>query len=236
MDKYEVAQILREMAFLIELTDENPKKSIAYRKAANSIESSENFDDLIKKNALEDIPGVGQKISKMIISLVERNKLAYYELLKNNVPSGILELVNVGLNAKKIRELYEKFKIRSLNELQNALEQKAIIGIKGFSPFFLEKLKKRLERYLAEGNFLLYSKANHIADILKNKLREVTTKIEISGALRRKCEMINEIIFVVTTKNSENCRLLFLNHGFVQHILNDNAFFFKVLLIQGVSA
>ena len=34
MDKFEVAQVLREMALLIELTDENPKKSIAYRKSS----------------------------------------------------------------------------------------------------------------------------------------------------------------------------------------------------------
>lgn len=236
MDKYEVAQILREMAFFIELIDENPKKSIAYRRAAISIEASDDFNNLLKKNRLEEISGVGKTISRMVVSLINENQLSYYKKLKNSIPNTILELVNIGLNTKKIRELYENLKIASINDLENALEQKKIKGIKGFGPSFLEKLKKRLDRYLIEGNFLLYPKANHIAEILKNKLSEVTTKIEISGALRRKCEVINEISFIVTTDDLENCRFLFLNHGFVQRILDDSLSFFKVLLKQGINA
>lgn len=236
MDKYEVAQVLREMAFYIELIDENPKKSIAYRKAANSIEASQNFEYLLRKNSLEDILGVGKTISRMIISLVNENQLSYYTKLKNSIQSSILELVNIGLSGKKIRELYKNFKIASINDLENALEQEKIKGIKGFSPYFLEKLKKRLHRYLSEGNFLLYPKANHIAEILKNKLNEVTKKNEISGALRRKCEVVNEISFVMTTSDPTRCRFLFLNHGFVQHIINDGSFFLQVALKQGIKA
>lgn len=90
--------VLREMAFYIELIDENPKKSIAYRKAANSIEASQNFEYLLRKNSLEDILGVGKTISRMIISLVNENQLSYYTKLKNSIQSSILELVNVGLS------------------------------------------------------------------------------------------------------------------------------------------
>ncbi len=97
-------------------------------------------------------------------------------------------------------------------------------------------MKKRLQRYLSEGNFLLYPKANYIAEILKTKLSEFTTKIEISGALRRKCEIINEISFVVTTNGREHCRFEFLNHGFVRSILNDSPSFPQVLLKQGIEA
>lgn len=236
MDKYEVAQILREMALLIELTDENPKKSIAYRRAASSIEASEDFNTLLQNNSLEDIPGIGKKISKMIVSLINENQLTYYEKLKNYIPDTVLELVNIGLSVKKIRELYENLKIVSIYDLKNALDQKKITGIKGFSPFFLEKLQKRLERYLIEGNFLLYPKANHIAELLKSKLSKISTKVEISGVLRRKCEVINEINFVVTTNHLEDCRFLFLNHRFVHHILNDSSSFLQVLLKQGINA
>lgn len=236
MDKYEVAQILREMALLIELTDENPKKSIAYRKAATSIENAEDFDERLKNKTIEGIPWVGKTISRMIISLVNRNKLDYYTKLKKVVPRTLLELFNVGLNAKKIQELYINFKIKSINDLEIALDLDVIKELKGFSPYFLEKLKKRVQRYLLEGNVLLYSKANQIAEVLKKKLRDATTKIEIAGALRRKCEIINEIKFVATSNTPINCRSLFLNHGFVQQILEDNSSSLKVLLKQGISA
>ncbi len=130
VDKYEVSQILREMAFFIELLDENPKKSIAYRRAALSIETCENFNHFLEKNSLEDISGIGKTLSKMIIILIKENQLNYYTKLKNSVPNTILELVNVGLSVKKIRKLYENFKIVSINDLENALEQKKIIGTK----------------------------------------------------------------------------------------------------------
>ena len=213
-----------------------PKKALLIERAANSIEDSEDFNTLLKNNSLEDIPGIGKKISKMIVSLINENQLNYYEKLKNCIPGTVLELVNVGLNVKKIRELYENLKIVSIYDLKNALDQKKITGIKGFSPFFLEKLQKRLERYLIEGNLLLYPKANHIAEILKSKLSKVSMKVEISGALRRKCEVINEINFLVTTDHLEDCRFLFLNHGFVHHILNDSSSFLQVLLKQGINA
>lgn len=236
MDKYEVAQILREMAFLIELTDGNPKKSIAYRKAASSIEACENFSFLSENHALESISGVGKKISQMVSSLINKKQLSYYEKLKNSVPNTLLELIHIGLNVKKIRELYERLKITSIYDLEKAIEQKKINGIKGFSPYFIEKMKKRLQRYLIEGNFLLFPKANHIAEILKNTLSNVAKKIEITGSLRRKCEVINEIYFVVTTEDPEKCRFLFLNHSFVQHILNDSSSFVQVRLKQDIKA
>lgn len=236
MDQYEVAQILREMGLFIELIDENPKKSIAYRKAATSIESCENFNDLVSKHALVNISGVGEKISHMIYQLINENKLPYYIKLRNSIPNSLLELMNIGLSPKKIKILYENLKITSINDLKNELEKETLKGVKGFSPYFLEKLKKRLQRYYDEGNFLLYPKANHIAEMLMDRLREATTRLEISGGLRRKCEIINEINFVATSNDSETCRSLFLNHGFIQSILNDSIFFLQVFLKQGIKA
>lgn len=231
-----MAQVLKEIAFLIELTDENPKKSLAYRRAAASIEASENFNYLLEKNALKEISGIGEKISKMVVLLTDKNKLPYYEKLRNSIPNSILELVNIGLSAKKIRELYENLNIVSVNDLKKAIEQKAIIGLKGFSPYFLGKIEKRLKKYLLEGNFLLYPQALHIAEILKDKLSPFTTSLEISGSIRRKSELINEIKLVASTNDPENCRSVLLKHGFVQRILNENPHFIEVLLKQGIKA
>ncbi|MBA3238368.1 MAG: PHP domain-containing protein [Parachlamydiaceae bacterium] len=237
MDKYEVAQVLRDVASLVELVDENPKKSIAYRRAANAIEILDNFNELLENNLLESIPGIGKKISQMIISLITDNQLSYHTFLKECVPATVLDLANVpGLNLNKVRTLYKDFKITSLTDLKNALEQKNLKGAKGFGPSFLAKLEKKLSEQFDEGNSLLYSKANHIAEMLLAKLSPVTTKIEISGALRRKLEIIHEINFLATTDEQEACRDLFLNHGFVQQVITAHSSFIKVVLKQGIFA
>lgn len=54
MDKYAIAQVLREIATVIEITDENPKKALAYRRASNLVESIDNFDAVIVESFLEN--------------------------------------------------------------------------------------------------------------------------------------------------------------------------------------
>lgn len=69
MDKYAIAQILREIGQVIELVDENPSKSFGYRRASNAIESEKNFEKFLIEKSLESIPGIGKKISRMILDL-----------------------------------------------------------------------------------------------------------------------------------------------------------------------
>ncbi len=234
MDKYQIAHILREIATLIELEDDNPKKAIAYRKAANSIEAALNFDELIKDNKLETLPGIGKKISGIIINLLEKGYSPYHYHLKKIVPLTLLELTNIpGLNTKKIRILFEKLHITSLKDLQKALHEKQLNGLSGFSPSFIDKLESRA---LIENNPILYPRAYYLAEGLIQALKPFTNQLEVTGELRRKNELVESIPIIATTNYPKKCLDQFKKHTFIQKVISHNSLEATVFLKQGIQA
>lgn len=239
MDKYEIAHTFREIALLLELTDPNPKKAITYRKAANTVDSLPDLGALIREGKLEDLPGVGKTISKMIISLAETNKLPYYENLKSSVPYTLLELAHIpGLGAKRIRSLYEQLNVKSLEDLETAIDEGAITEIRGFGPAFVNKLEQRIKEFKDQGCALLYPHAISLAEAIKASLiaKGFADRVEISGGLRRCAEIITDINFVALSRSPNECVDAFKNHYFVQTILNESHHYAKVLLKQGIVA
>jgi len=115
MTKAQIAEVLSEIATLLELKDENPFKIRAYANAARSIETwGGNLADLQDEEALAKIPGIGKAIAAKIRELASTGSLKYVEELRAEFPAAILELFSIpGLGAKKIKVLYERLKISS---------------------------------------------------------------------------------------------------------------------------
>ena len=107
MKNHEVAELLNEIADLLEIQDV-PFKPRAYRKAAFVIDGlSEDIEEIWKKGKLDDVPGVGEALTKKISEFLEKGKLEYYEKLKKQVPVNMEELGMVeGLGPKTILKLY----------------------------------------------------------------------------------------------------------------------------------
>src|SRR5688572_14167032 len=110
MDKYEVAQILREIGLLIQLIDAEPLKGLAYRKAANTVEAIPDLKKSIDTHSLQSFPGIGEKISGLIVDMVQDNNLRYYHDLKQKIPEALFELLQIpGLGVRRVRVLFEKY-------------------------------------------------------------------------------------------------------------------------------
>src|SRR5213080_190333 len=124
MTKSQIAEVLEEIATLLELKDENPFKIRAYANAARSLETfGGNLADLQDEEALAKIPGIGKAIAAKIKELAGTGKLKYLEELRAEFPAAILELFSIsGLGAKKIKALYEQLHISSIEQLREACE------------------------------------------------------------------------------------------------------------------
>src|SRR3989338_8991815 len=120
MNNKEIADILNSIADILELqgVDFKPR---AYRKAAQAIlVLSEDINQL--RDKLQEIPGVGEHIAKKILELLETGKLKYYEDLRNELPKGLVEILNIPhLGPKKVNILYQKLKIKNIDELEKAI-------------------------------------------------------------------------------------------------------------------
>src|SRR5271170_4333970 len=122
MDKNEIAAILEEIANLLELKGANPFRVRAYRNAARSLlNSDKNLKDLIAEGLLTDLAGIGDDLAEKITILATKKKLPFYEKLKKSTPKGILKLIQVhGLGPKKVKAIYQKLKVETIEELKKA--------------------------------------------------------------------------------------------------------------------
>jgi DNA polymerase (family 10) len=105
----EIAEILREIAIMLDM-DDVPFKPRAYEKAARSIEAlEEDVEEIYRKGgmkALIEIPGVGQSIAEKIEEVIKTGKLRYLEELKKKVPVDLKDLSQIeGLGPKTIKAI-----------------------------------------------------------------------------------------------------------------------------------
>lgn len=210
MSNQKVAEILKEIGFLLEMQGIQFKPR-AYEKAALAIESlSENIIDIYNKGglkAIEQIPGIGLSIGLKIEELIKTGKLKYLDELKKQIPIKLDELMQIeGLGPKSIKKLYQKLKIKDLADLEKVAKEGKIRKIEGFGIKSEEKILKAIEfAKKNKGRFILGfidPLINEIKDRLSN-LSEID-KVEICGSARRMKETIGDIDILVTIRNEKN--------------------------------
>ena len=208
MDNKEVSKILTEIGTLLELKGENPFKSRAYYNGAQTLERiEEDVKELVEKGVLSSIKGMGKALTGKITELVETGRLGYYEDLKKQVPSGLLEMLSIsGLGPSKIKAIYQKLGITTIGELEYACMENRLSGLPGFGVKTQESiLKGVLQLRSYEGRFL-YSKAADEAGLLLEELKKCTdvTRIELSGELRRRLETVKGVEILVGSSKPPN--------------------------------
>src|SRR5437764_12770761 len=148
MTKEQIARILEQTAALLEWKGENPFKIRAYVNAARAIETfGGNIPDLQDEEAVAKIPGIGKSIALKIKELAATGSLKYLEELRAQFPEAILELFSIsGLGAKKIKALYEKLQISSIEQLLKACETGRVAELPGFGETTQAKICTAIEQ------------------------------------------------------------------------------------------
>ncbi len=90
MKNSEIAKVFQDIADLLEPKGENVFKIRAYQKAVRSIEHLPvEVEQLVAEDRLQEIPGVGEAITRKITELVTTGKLGYYDELRAEFPERI---------------------------------------------------------------------------------------------------------------------------------------------------
>src|SRR6266568_744698 len=172
MTKAEIAEVLEQIATLLELKGENPFKIRAYANAARSIETfGGGLPDLQDEEALAKIPGIGKSIADKIKELAASGSLKYLEELRAVFPAAILELFSIpGLGAKKIKALYEKLHISSIAQLQKACESGRVAELPGFGQTTQEKICHAIANRVRHSGSFQFGQIADDAESLRNDL------------------------------------------------------------------
>jgi DNA polymerase (family 10) len=161
MEKIKVADILDQIGTLLELKGENPFKCRAYHNAARAIEgATADFDTLVRSGEIRSIKGIGEAIAEKITELVTTGKSEYYEELKASLPEGLMEMLRIsGVGPKKVKLLYEKLKIKSVEELESACIAGKLEKVEGFGKKTEENILTGIAALRKHSSKFLYSVA-----------------------------------------------------------------------------
>ena len=145
MTNAQIARAFEKIGDILSLKDENPFRIRAYQRAAQTILSmSEDLEMMYRrrgKDALNDIPGIGDDLSAKIEELVETGKLEYLTNLEKEVPAGLIQITGIqGMGPKKTKFVWEKFKVTSVDELEKLAKSDKLTGEPGWGPKSVENV------------------------------------------------------------------------------------------------
>src|SRR6266446_1863744 len=240
MDKGQVAEVLVNIATLLELKGENPFKSRAYLNAARALESTdEPLDKLVAENRLNEIEGIGESIQKKISELVTTGKLAYYEELKAAIPPGLVAMLEIpGVGPKKIKVLRDQLGIESVEQLEEACKNGKVAELKGFGAKTAQNILEGINRRRAYASRHLISDAIPIAETLLEALRSHPDVIRCSagGSLRRHREIIGDIDLLVSSKKPAHVLDFFAQQRGILNVIAKGETKASVLLQGGIQS
>ncbi|MHA1651746.1 MAG: DNA polymerase/3'-5' exonuclease PolX [Candidatus Helarchaeota archaeon] len=219
MRNQEIADILNQIADILEIQGEIQWKYLAYRRAARTIENlSENIADVLGKQKL---PGIGKAIEEKIKELITTGKLEYYERIKKEVPPIVIEMTRIpDIGPKTAKLIYDTLKIKTLDDLEHAARSHRLQRIKGLGPKTEKAILKGLKELKKPQRHLLgviLPIANRIYKDLKS-LKEVK-QISLAGSIRRWKETIRDIDILVTSEKPEKVMQVFTSLELVKEVV-----------------
>lgn len=204
MTREKMAEVLEEIALLLELKGENPFKIRAYRQGAETIR---NFDGEIVKlaenNELKGIKGIGDALQDKLHELASTGKLVFHEKLRAEFPVGLFELFDLqGLGPKKVKALYETLGVSSVADLKAACEAKTVEVLAGFGVKTQTKILEAIAlKATFADRFLLGSVSPLVEEILAQlRMHPEVSRVAVAGSFRRAKETVHDLDFLVSTK------------------------------------
>jgi DNA polymerase (family 10) len=238
MTKSQIADVLQEIATLLELKDENPFKIRAYANAARSLETfGGNLADLQDEEALAKIPGIGKAIAAKVKELAGTGKLKYLEELRSEFPAAILDLFSIsGLGAKKIKALYEQLHISSIEQLREACQSGRVAQLPGFGETTQAKISTAIEQRAKHSGYFQFGQIAAEAESLRRDLaaHPDALQVDVAGSYRRRREIVRDVDLVVATKKPAAITEFFVKHALVESIIAQGPTKTSVRLRSGI--
>jgi DNA polymerase (family X) len=196
-----IAAQLRELAVYYEL-DGDRHRAFAYERAAKTIGAANGLHRLLDEGRLEELPGVGPSIARVVAELARRGTVEVLERLRVKWPAVVIELSQLkGLGVPKARKLFEVLAPANLDAVAAAARAGAIREIAGFGKTSEQKILQAIEERRLLGTRVLHLDAEPNALSLATYLRAdpAAQRVEICGPVRRWSEIIDHLAYAIAT-------------------------------------
>jgi DNA polymerase (family 10) len=204
----EIAAMFDQMADLLEIEGGNPFRARAYRKAARTIETlPKSAAALIAAGEdLSELPGIGKDLATKIGEIAASGRFKMLQSLKRRLPGELGEMAAVpGLGPKRVKLLYDRLHIRTLEKLRRAARLGRIHELKGFGERTEQKILAALEKPIVTRKRFKLPVAEEEAQALIAHLKPSVGKgeITVAGSYRRRRETVGDLDIVATAGKTD---------------------------------
>lgn len=207
MTNQEVARVLRQIADILQIKDDNPFKVKAYRKAADAIyHFDEDINVLQQTGRINEIPGVGRAVQEKVEELLQTGALAYHERLLQEVPVGVLNMLRLpGLGPRTVRTIHEQLGIASPDELLLAAREHRLRGLPGVGEKTELAIIKGIEEGQQNRGKVTLGEALPLAESLLRFLLNASPVLDgsIVGSIRRGKPLVSDIDILLATRQPD---------------------------------
>jgi DNA polymerase (family 10) len=240
LDNRQVADILLQIADMLEIKGEVVYKSLAYRRAAQSIvDLGRDIHEVWAEGRLREIPGVGEALALKLDELLSTGRLQYYEELQEQVPAGVVGLLRIPeVGPKTARLLWERLGIMSVADVERAAEEGRLRELPG--------LGARSEQRILEGIRALHRRSDRIslgvawpvAAELLEQLRYLpgVQVVSAAGSLRRMRDTVGDLDLLAAAEEGERVTAAFVRFPQVAEVVVQGPTKATVILKDGLQA
>jgi DNA polymerase (family 10) len=196
---------------------------LAYRRVAESIRDlPRDLHAIAAEGRLQDIPDVGKVIAEKLTELLDTGRLEFYERLKEEIPSGLVDVLRVnGVGPKKAMRFYKELGIASIPALEAAAQAGKLRALSGMG----EKSEKQiLDSIAALARRTTRTRIDVALAAAERLLRPLLTlpgvvRGDIAGSLRRGRATIGDLDLLIAAHDSGPIMDAFVAHPDVERVL-----------------
>ena len=198
-------ELVDSLELLVKLWDVHGVNEFKAKNLSFAVRGLDKFPGLINQLTTDQlllIPGVGKVIVQLIYELAQSGTCRELEEIVEKTPPGILDLLKIkGLGAKKVRAIWQELNVSNFEDLNIACQNGQIEKLKGFGSAIQSSIQSQIIYIQENRKKLRLDKAIFLSDRILAMLQVTFEKIAISGELRRNCEVITSLVFVIETDN-----------------------------------
>ena len=196
-------ELVDSLELLVKLWDVHGVNEFKAKNLSFAIRGLDKFPGLINQLTTDElllIPGVGKVIVQLIYELAQSGTCKELDDIVEQTPPGLLDLLKIkGLGAKKVRTIWQELNVSNFEDLNTACQNGQIEKLKGFGSAIQSSIQSQIIYIQENRKKLRLDKAIFLSDRILAMLQVTFDKIAISGELRRNCEVITSLVFVIET-------------------------------------
>ncbi len=198
MTTEDIADALELTAKLMELHNENPFKVKAISAAAYKLGKTRMDLNNLGVEELTKIEGIGKSIAEKIHEFTTTGISNELRELSTKTPVGVVDMLGIkGLGPKKVRQLWLELELESVTDLLYACHENRLVELKGFGEKTQNSIIQNIEFKLSNTGKFHFAYAEKVGQAIIDAIKEHTDLVSFTGAMYRKCEVIEEIDILV---------------------------------------